>query len=76
MNSRSSTTTLVALGALLLAPDVFALQPICVNSPENPTVVLGLIGAAAAGYPLVRERARGLFRRVRGAGRPDQDRQP
>jgi hypothetical protein len=26
----------------------------CVDSPENPTVVLGLLGAAAAGLPWVK----------------------
>ena len=76
MKIRSSMTAFLSLGALLLAPDVFATQGLCVNSPENPTVVLGLVGAAAAGYPLLRERARGLYQRVRGAGKRDQDQQP
>lgn len=76
MNKRSSITVFMSLCALLLAPGVFATQGLCVNSPENPTVVLGLVGAAAASYPLLRERARGLLKRMRGAGKPDRDAQP
>lgn len=30
----------------------------CVNSPENPTVVLGLIGAAGASFASARARIR------------------
>ena len=71
MNYRLGVTTITALSALLLAPDAFATQGLCVNSPENPTVVLGLIGAAAAGYPVVRERARGLYKRIRGTDKQD-----
>jgi hypothetical protein len=71
MNRYSRVNVFITFCALLLAPDAFATQGLCVNSPENPTVVLGLLGAAAAGYPMVRERARGLFKRIRGAGRQD-----
>ncbi len=28
-----------------------ALQTLCTNSPENPTAILGLLCAGAAGYP-------------------------
>ena len=71
MNDRLGAVVTTALSALLLAPDVFATQGLCVNSPENPTVVLGLIGAAAAGYPLVRERAGGLYKRIRGTDKQE-----
>ncbi len=30
----------------------------CVNSPENPTVVLGALGLAAAGMPWLRTKLR------------------
>ena len=66
------TLSTLMLGALLLAPDAWALQPVCVNSPENPTLVLGLVGAAAAGYPLLRDKARGLLRRRRDAIRGER----
>ena len=61
----------VAFLALLLSPDALALQSLCQNSPENPTVVLGLIGAAAAGYPLLRDRIRALFKRNSGTVRQE-----
>jgi XrtJ-associated TM-motif-TM protein len=35
----------------------------CVDSPENPTAVLGLLGAAAAAYPWLKRRAAALLRR-------------
>ena len=63
MNRHYRVTAFAALCALLLAPDAFALQGLCVNSPENPTVLLGLLGAAAAGYPMLRDRARSYFKR-------------
>jgi len=30
----------------------------CVNSPENPTIILGLLGAVAAGAPWLRARVK------------------
>ena len=59
---------------LLLAPDALALQQLCTQSPENPTVVLGLLGSAVAGYPYVREKLRTRFKRKDGAAtRKDQE---
>jgi len=43
----------VGLSLLLLSTPVFALNG-CVNSPENPTLILGLIGGAAASVPWIR----------------------
>ena len=40
-----------------------ALQGLCSNSPENPTVILGMLCAAAAGYPYARARTRAFFTR-------------
>ncbi len=48
---------------LLFAPDASALQGLCDHSPENPTAVLGLLSAAAAGYPYARSRLRALLKR-------------
>jgi len=35
----------------------------CVDSPENPTLVLGLLGGGIAAYPWLKRRARALLRR-------------
>jgi len=44
------------LGLLLLIASPLFAQGGCVDSPENPTVVLGLIGAAGASFgPLKRK---------------------
>ncbi|MFI4978957.1 MAG: PExPT-CTERM protein [Nevskiales bacterium] len=72
MTFRIEGIGLLGFCALLLAPDAFALQTLCQNSPENPTVVLGLIGAAAAGYPVARERARTFFKRKNRAARQEE----
>jgi len=47
----------VFLGLASLAADAFALGG-CVNSPENPSVVLGLLGGGAASLPWLRARIR------------------
>ena len=54
---------LSVLVALLFASPAWALQGLCSHSPENPTVVLGLIGAAAAGYPALSARIRHFIKR-------------
>jgi len=43
----------IGLSLLTLSAPVFALNG-CVNSPENPTLILGLIGGAAATVPWIR----------------------
>jgi len=63
MKSLSAASAAMGLCALLLAPDVFAYQPLCSNSPENPTLILGLLGGAAASYPVLRDRARSWLKR-------------
>ena len=40
------------------AVPALALQQLCTSSPENPTLILGLLGAGAAGVPYLRHRAR------------------
>jgi XrtJ-associated TM-motif-TM protein len=40
--------------SLTVPPGAYAQLNGCVDSPENPTVVLALIGAAAAAFPLAR----------------------
>jgi len=35
----------------------------CVDSPENPTLLLGLLGGGIAAYPWLRRRAKALLRR-------------
>ncbi|MDB5974741.1 MAG: hypothetical protein JWR07_1501 [Nevskia sp.] len=49
-------TKLIAVAALsqLFAGSALADLGGCVDSPENPTAVLGLLGAAAAGMPWVK----------------------
>jgi len=42
MKSLSAASAAMGLCALLLAPDVFAYQPLCSNSPENPTCAIYL----------------------------------
>jgi XrtJ-associated TM-motif-TM protein len=50
-------TRLVAVsGISLMAAGIAWAQDGCVDSPENPTVVLGLLGAAAAGLPWLKAR--------------------
>jgi len=48
---------------LVLAPSAMAITGSgCGISPENPTVVLGLLGAAAGGLPWLRSRLRSMRR--------------
>lgn len=43
------TSLLLAAAAIMLAFSISANAQVgCVNSPENPTVVLGLVGSAGA----------------------------
>jgi XrtJ-associated TM-motif-TM protein len=49
--------TLLAATVLCL-PILAHAQNGCVNSPENPTALLGLIGAAACAVPALRARLR------------------
>ncbi len=58
-----------AVSAILLigyATPALALQPLCQASPENPTVILGLLGAGAASVPWLRHRARTWLGRKSG----------
>ncbi|HTV09438.1 MAG TPA: PExPT-CTERM protein [Candidatus Aquilonibacter sp.] len=41
-------TRIVFLGSLLVAPLVLHAQGSCVDSPECPTAILGVVGAAGA----------------------------
>jgi XrtJ-associated TM-motif-TM protein len=43
-------TRIALLGSLFLVPVLAHAQNGCVNSPECPTAVLGLIGAAGAAF--------------------------
>jgi XrtJ-associated TM-motif-TM protein len=52
-------------GLLLLIPPLLHAQGGCVNSPENPTVVLGLIGIAGALVIPVKNRLDSFRRRKR-----------
>ncbi len=45
------------------ATPALALQGLCTTSPENPTVVLGMLAAGAAGVPYLSHRARAWFGR-------------
>jgi len=48
------------------AAPALATQTLCTSSPENPTLVLGLLGAAAAGVPYLGHRARTWLGRKSG----------
>ncbi|MDB5974945.1 MAG: hypothetical protein JWR07_1705 [Nevskia sp.] len=54
--------TLASLSLLLTAAPAFADLGGCVDSPENPSWILGLLGGAAAGLLWLRAR---LSRRLR-----------
>jgi hypothetical protein len=62
---------LVGLCALALAPSALAGQILCQVSPENPTVILGLLGIAAAAYPVASKHARTLFKRKDSAAKTE-----
>jgi len=55
---RNRWVGLLTIAALLTPASAWALPGGCVVSPENPSVILGLIGAAAAGAPFVLARLR------------------
>lgn len=55
-----------ALAWMMASTGVVLAAGTCTDSPESPTVVLGLLGAASAGLPWLR--ARWSWRR-RGTGR-------
>jgi len=61
------TCTFAAIAALAAgyAAPALALQPLCGPSPENPTAILGLLGAGVAGYPYLRTRTRDWMARRR-----------
>lgn len=60
-NTSAAIAVVVLLGCY--ATSAQALQSLCNNSPENPSVVLGLLGAAAAGYPYALGRAKAFLKR-------------
>jgi len=74
MTSRSFVLLCFAL-LFLVAPPLRA-QTGCVDSPENPTVVLALVGGAGAMFSMVRARLRARRRWRRGetlqAASPDK----
>jgi len=57
----SAAGVLVILGCYSVPAQ--ALQQLCNISPENPTAILGLLCAGAAGYPYLRGRAKDFFKR-------------
>ena len=70
MKSGFPVTLALLLGAY--AAPTLALQGLCTtNSPENPTAILGLLGAGVAGYPYLRQRAKDWAARRRGRGTGD-----
>ncbi len=70
MRGYISTVVVIAVVTACYALPAQALQIVCSNSPENPTAILGLLCAAAAGYPYVRGRARVLFSRKSRRDKP------
>ena len=57
--------TLGSLSLLLVAAPAFADGGLggCADSPENPSLILGLLGGAAAGLPWLRARLSQRLRR-------------
>jgi len=50
--------TICSIGLTLFyfSTPAFADLPGCTNSPENPTLILGLLGGAAASLPWIRSK--------------------
>jgi hypothetical protein len=58
--SRTKLFPLVLVVGILMAPkSLFAFIGGCVDSPEDPTVVMALVGACAAVAPVIWSRRRG-----------------
>jgi XrtJ-associated TM-motif-TM protein len=55
---KRSTVVLVGCAVFLLAARVVQAQTGCTDSPENPTVVLALVGGAGALFSAVRARVK------------------
>jgi XrtJ-associated TM-motif-TM protein len=59
MPSRSRVTSLFVVAlAISLVPAICQGQGGCIDSPENPTALLALVGVAGAAVPLLRSRLR------------------
>jgi XrtJ-associated TM-motif-TM protein len=56
MNEKLLCKVVAGVGLLVAAGVAYAQGGGCDDSPENPTVVLGLLGAASAGVPWLRAR--------------------
>jgi hypothetical protein len=69
MRSKLFGRSFATLAWLIAGTGVASAQGGCEVSPENPTVVLGLLGAASAGLPWLRARWQS---RRREAGRSTQ----
>ena len=54
MNSNRFSKVILVIGLAMMAVPAMAQTGGCTVSPENPTIVLGLLGAAAAGLPWIR----------------------
>ena len=59
-------------GLLCVAGDVLAFGG-CVDSPENPSVVLGLLGGGAACLPWLRTRLRTRLSKGNGVSPPSSE---
>jgi XrtJ-associated TM-motif-TM protein len=55
--TRATSLFVVAL-AIVLAPSLCHAQGGCTDSPENPTALLAVVGAAGAAIPMLRSRLR------------------
>jgi len=55
LRSGTFIAVLIFIGLGAFALPALALQPLCTASPENPTVILALLGAAAAGGQRLRQ---------------------
>lgn len=63
MHLRNVKFLVAGLGMLMVVPAFAGGIGGCVNSPENPTAVLGMLGGAVAGYPWLKAKVAERLRR-------------
>jgi XrtJ-associated TM-motif-TM protein len=62
---RNALRSMLPLLALLALPAIASAQTGCTDSPENPTIVLALVGSGAAAFSTLRGKLCRRNRRVK-----------